>query len=82
MDFIYSKMQKRLIFTALEYTMIVLGVLFQCPKVSPFHVSKLNKNSKYYHCHNNGNITFFVINLIALPFFISALPNSSHLSSA
>jgi len=29
-------MQKRLIFTALEYRMAVLGVLFQCPKVSPF----------------------------------------------
>jgi len=29
-------MQKQLIFTALEYTRSVLGVLFQCPKVSPF----------------------------------------------
>ena len=35
MVFIYSKMQKQQIFTALEYTRSVLGVLFQCPKVSP-----------------------------------------------
>ena len=32
MDYIYSKMQKRLIFTALEYTMAVLAYFFNVLK--------------------------------------------------
>ena len=61
MDFIYSKMQKQLIFTALEYTMTVLGVLFQCPKVSPF----LHFKSLVAICQQAG---FVFVQLIAEQF--------------